>query len=213
MSNKYLKPSRWYYILSVLIPVFACLGMTLFVYRNVPKLPGALENVGIENLTQVVVPGSAEINFPKAGAYAVYYEYRSVFDGIGYIRGIRPPSIECQLTSIVTGEKADITPDYVEGNTYATQNNQRVGVLINSITINQPGIYNFSCEYVDGRTTPEIVLAVGPNIVWEFFNIAVKPIAAIILGVPVFVVACGISILIVGIVAYKRHQMKKNLPS
>ena len=130
---------------------------------------------------------------------------------MSYIRDKYPPNIECQLTSKTTGDDIAIAPDYIEGNMYATQNDERVGVLINSISIDQPGIHEFSCQYKDGSTTPEIVLAVGPNIVWEFFNIAVKPLASVLLGVPVLVIAFGISILIAGIVAYKRHQSKDSL--
>lgn len=213
MARSEQKPTRWYYLAAILIPIFACVGTVMFVYQNVPKLPGALETTGIQNLTQVVVPGSTDINFPKAGAYAVYYEYRSVVDGVSYSRVKYPPNIDCQLTSKTTGDDIFITPDYIEGNVYATQNNERVGVLIKSITLDRPGIYNFACDYRDGGRHPEIVLAVGPNIIYEFFNIAVKPIAAILFGVPTFVIACGISILIVGIVAFKRHKSKNSLPS
>jgi hypothetical protein len=211
MSARKPKPTRWYYVPAILIPIVACLGTTLLVYPTVPKLPGALEATGIHNLTQVIVPGSADIHFPKAGAYAVYYEYRSIVDGVRYDRRRVPPSINCKLTSRATGEDLPLAPDYIEGNRYETQNPERVGVLIKSISIDQPGVYDFSCHYTDGRTYPPVVLAVGPNIVWEFFNVAAKPVAAIILGGLAFVCACGISILIIGFVAFKRHQSKKTL--
>lgn len=213
MSEKNLKPSRWYYLLAVLIPIFACAGSSLFVYSLIPKLPGALDAVGINNLTQVVIPGSAEIYFPKAGAYAVYYEYRSTINGVNYVRGKYPPQLHCNLNSKKTGLGTELTPNYIEGNIYATQNDARVGVHIMSITIHDPGVYKFSCQYQNGRTSPNIVLAVGPNIVWEILNIAVKPITAIISGSLVFVCAGGVSILIVGIVAFKRNQYKKKLAS
>jgi hypothetical protein len=213
MYEKKLKPTRWYYGLALLIPILACGLTALLIYRNVPKLPGALEATGINNLTQVVVPGSAEIFFPKAGAYAVYYEYRSAINGVNYVREKYPPRLNCQLKSKATGVDVALAPDYVEGNVYSTQNQERVGVLIKSISIDQPGTYIFSCQYRDGSTQSEIVLAVGPNIVWEFFNIAVKPVAAIICGGFVFVGSLGISILIIGIVAFKRNQSKKILTS
>lgn len=213
MSEGKLKPTRWYYALAFLIPVLACVGTALLVYPHVPKLPGALEGMGINDLNQVIVPGSAEIFFPKVGGYAVYYEYRSVIDGVKYVREKYPPSLNCQLTSKATGADIALTPDFVEGNMYATQNQERVGVLINSIVIKNPGVYIFSCQYTDGRAYPEIVLAVGPNIVWEFFNVAAKPVAAITCGAFVFVAACGISILIVVFVAVKRHQSKQALGS
>jgi len=213
MSAGKLKPTRWYYGLAFLIPIFACGLTAMLVYRNVPKLPGALELTGINNLTQVVVPGSAEINFPKVGAYAVYYEYRSVINGVNYARTKYPPNINCQLRSKATDKNIELASPDVEGNIYATQNQERVGVLFKSISINQPGVHIFSCRYTDDRSNPEIVLAVGPNIIWELFNLAAKPVAATICGGLVFTGALGISILIVGIVAFKRNQSKKILAS
>ena len=211
MSASKLKPTRWYYVLAILIPIFACLGTALIVYGSVPKLPGALEALGTKNLTQVVVPGSAELHFPKAGAYAVYYEYRSVVDGVSYFGGERPPSMRCQLRSSETGEAVALAPSTVEGDVYTYP--ERAGVMFKRISIDQPGVYSFSCDYTDGRTYPPIILAVGPNILWEFFNGVAKPVAAMICGGLVFVSASGISLLIIGVVAFKRHQSKRTLAS
>lgn len=209
MSADKQKPSRWYYGLAILIPIFAC-GLTMFfVYRSVPKLPGALGVFSINNLTRVSVPGSAEINFPKAGAYAVYYEYRSVINGVKYARGEYPPRMNCQLRSKVTGEDVALASPNAEGEMYSTQNQERVGMLFKSISINQLGVYEFSCQYAGGRTNPQIVLAVGPNIIWELFNLAAKPVAAFVCGSFAFVGGLGISILIIGFVAIKRHQSNK----
>ena len=213
MSENKQKPSRWYYVLALLIPIIACVGTALLVYSNVPELPGALEAVGVKNLTQVVVPGSADISFPKAGAYAVYYEYRSVIDGVSYTRDEYPPIMRCQLRSKATGIAVKLEPTNVKGNVYVTQNPNRAGVMYKQISINQPGIYTFSCQYMDGRTIPKSVMAVGPNIVWEFFNIAAKPVAASIGGALAFMCACGLSLLIIGFVAFKRHQSKSILAS
>lgn len=213
MSEGKLKPTRWYYVLALLIPIFACLGTALLVYLNVPEIPDALDDVGVENLTQVVVPGSADVSFPQKGAYAVYYEYRSVIDGVSYARDEYPPIMRCQLRSKVTGEAVKLEPTNVKGNVYITQNPNRAAVMYKQISIDQPGIYTFSCQYTDGRTIPKSVMAVGPNIVWAFFNIVAKPIAASIGGALAFLVACGLSILIIGFVAFKRHRSKNILAS
>jgi hypothetical protein len=97
-----IKPTRWFYVLAILLPIFACLGTGLLVYLNVPELPGAPEDIGVKSLTQVVVPGSADISFPQKGAYAVYYEYHSVIDGVSYAREEYPPMMRCQLISKAT---------------------------------------------------------------------------------------------------------------
>jgi hypothetical protein len=211
MSGEKKKPSRWYYVLAILLPIFACGLTTFLVYRRVPKLPGALEAIGIDNLTQVIVPGSAEINFPKEGAYAVYYEYHSEINGVKYVRDKYPPYMNCQLTSKATGQDVELASPHAEGDMYSTQNRERVGVLMKSISINQPGVHIFSCQNVDGRSDPQIVLAVGPNIIWEFFNLAAKPLAAAVCGSFVFVGACVISAVILVVVALKRYQVKNTL--
>jgi hypothetical protein len=211
MSEYKLKPTRWYYVLAILFPVFACMVAALFVYGNVPKLPGALEDLGVKNVNQVVVPGTAEIHFPKSGAYAVYYEYRSVIDGVSYFRDEYPPSMRCQLRSKSTGEAVKLAPSTVKGNVYTYPG--RAGVMFKRISIDQPGVYNFSCQYPDGRSYPKNVMAVGPNLVLEFFNIALKPIAAMFFGSIAFVFAGVISVLIIAFVAIKRHQSKNILAS
>lgn len=211
MSEYKLKPTRWSYVLALLIPIFVCLGTALIVYGNVPKLPGALEALGVKNLTQVVVPGSAEIQFPKTGAYAVYYEYRSVIDGVSYFRDEYPPSMRCQLISKRSGEVVKLAPSTVEGNVYIYP--ERAGVMFKRIDIDQPGVYNFSCLYPDGRLYPKNVMAVGPNLVLEFFNAALKPIAAMLFGSFAFVFSGVISVLIIAFVAIKRHQSKNILAS
>lgn len=104
-----------------------------------------------------------------------------------------------------------LEPSQVEGNVYTTHNPTRAGVMYKMISIDQPGVYTFSCSYSDGSVVPRSVMAVGPNMVWEFLNIAIKPIAAGFVGTIVFIGACGFSILLIAFVAYKRHRSKKSL--
>ncbi len=209
MSEYKLKPTRWSYVLALLIPIFSCLGTASIVHRNVPKLPGALDALSVNKLTQVVIPGSAEIQFPESGAYAVYYEYRSDIDGVSYARDEIPPRMNCQLRSIGTGEAVMLAHSNVEGNVYVYP--ERAGVMFKRIDIDQPGVYNFSCQYPDGRSYPKNVMAVGPNLVLEFFNAARKPIAAMLFGSFAFVFSGVISALIIAFVAIKRNRSKHRL--
>ena len=161
MNNKKIKLNFWAYGFAALALILGCSLTMMIVYQSFPNIPGALEErVNIDNLTQVIVPGSADINFAKPGAYAVYYEYRSVVNGVKYETGRQPPSLECNLTSKKTGANVTAVSDFVESNTYGSKDQERVGVLIMSITIDDPGIYTFACQYRDGRTQPEIMAAV-----------------------------------------------------
>jgi hypothetical protein len=206
MSKVNKKPSGWLYVFALVLPFLACGIAAVPIYLSVPKLPGAFDDLSMNSLTQVVMPGSSEINFSEAGAYAVYYEYRSVIDGIRYNRGIYPPIMNCQLRSKATGENVRLAYPNAKGEMYSTGNNERVGVLMRTISIDQPGAYIFSCQYPDHSATPRIMLAVGPNFIWEFFNLAAKPAAAIVGGLIVFLGAGVISIIMVIIVAIKRSQ-------
>ena len=143
MSNQKTKPSRWYYGLAALLPVLGCLITTAIIYRGFPNLPGALETIDVHNVTQVIVPGSADIPFPKKGAYAVYYEYRSLVDGLQSINEKIPPHLICSLTSKATGKEVGVSPEYIQGNTYSTKDRERVGVHILSISMTEPGIPTF----------------------------------------------------------------------
>jgi len=209
MSEKKMRPSGWIYVVTALIPLLGCLIAAAIAYQWFPGLPGPLESqMKLHDLTQVVVPGSEDITFAESGAYAVYYEYRSVVDGVVYASSETPPALVCSLTSKTTGADVGVAPDYVETNTYSTKDRERVGVLIQSITIDEPGAYTFSCRYADGRSQPEIVLAVGPNFMWEFFGIAARSGVTLAAGVVALFGSGLVAIAIAIVIAVKRHQPK-----
>jgi hypothetical protein len=201
-----MKPSGWYYGLAVLALL---LGFPIAVaasYPAVRAVPAAIEKAyDLSRLTQVLVPGSAEITLSRTGAYAVYYEYRSVVDGTEYSGSQEPPSLECSLASATTGRELPVVPDVVETNRYDAGPGRRAGLLIMSTTINDPGNYTFSCRYPDGREQPEIVLAFGHNIVWECIGVITRTAGPLLRGLAALVgsgvVASGI-VIVVAILRY-----------
>lgn len=201
------RPSGWLYLVAAVIPLLGCLMAAALVYAWFPGLPGTLESrIKIDDLTQVVVPGSQEIMFPESGAYAVYYEYRSVVGGTAYRGSERPPTLACTLTSRASGDEVAVVPDRVPGDTYSTRGRTRVGTLVGSITIKKPGSYRFACEYPDGRSSPKVVLAVGPNLAWEFLGIAARTVLAVAAGLAVLV-GCGLlAAVVVMVVALGRRR-------
>jgi hypothetical protein len=208
MSERKTRPSGWTYAVAVVIPVFGCLIAMAAAYWWFPGLPGTLgSEMKMHDLTQVVVPGSEDIIFAESGAYAVYYEYRSVVDGVVYTSSETPPALACTLKSKVTGADVAVVPDYVKTNNYI--NRERVGVLIRSITIDEPGAYTFSCRYENGRSEPDIVLAVGPNFVWEFLGITVRTVVTAAAGLAVLFGSGTLAAVVVIVTAIRRRQLKK----
>ena len=210
MNKQKKKPNGWIYVLVALIPVISCLLATAATYNRLSSLPEILDSkMDHLKLTQVVIPGSKDITFAEKGAYAVYYEYLSVVDGVVFTNSETPPALVCSLTSKASGKDIGTAPDYVKTNTYSTKERERVGVLIQSITIKEPGIYTFSCSYADNSSQPEIALAVGPNFVWEFFGIAAE------FGIPLFagLIAVLGSVLVAIVIAItitvKRRSLKR----
>lgn len=213
MSAQKSKKFRWVLVLgALLLPLFGCLISTVIIYRQFQGFPGALKQMSLDNLTQVVVPGSKEIHFSKKGAYAVYYEYHSVVNGVSYLTTKTPPALDCHLRSLTSGETASLTPDYVESNSYSTKGDDRIGVLLMSISMDQPGTYQFSCRYPDGGTKPKVVLAVGPNFVWEFFSASARPLAALLGGMVIFagLSALAVIILLIAYVVGKSRNSTSN---
>ena len=214
MEKQTAKSGRWIYVVAALIPLLGCLIAMVLVYQWFPGLPGTLDSrVNIDNLSQVVVPGSGEISFTKSGAYAVYYEYRSVVDGVVYASSEKPPALACTLTSRATGAEVAVVPDYVPTNTYSTKDRERVGVLIRSLTIPKPGSYNLACRYLDGRSKPEIVLAVGPNFVWEFLGIAARTLFTAAVGLALLFGSGLLAVVVAILVVVKRRRPGRDVVS
>jgi hypothetical protein len=210
MDNRVIKLSGWWYGLAALVLVLGCLGGMTMLYLATNGLPSALAAAyDLDRLTQVVVPGSADLTLSRTGAYAVYYEYQSVVDGVAYVTSETPPPLVCSLTAQATGREIPVVLDFVATNRYYADWGRRQGILVMSTTIDEPGDYTFSARYPDGRESPQIVLAVGQNIFWEVGGVAVSVAGSVLSGVlGGLIVLCGsvlAAVAIAIVVAVKRQ--------
>ena len=210
MNTEKAKPGASFYGLGPLLLVIGCLLAALILYRGARGLPAAIARAyDLDRLTQVVVPGSTELTLPRAGAYAVYYEHRSVVDGIQYAADEVPPALECTLTAQATGSDVALVPDYVPTNRYATYRNRRVGTLMMSTTVNEPGRYTFSCRLADGSQEPQVVLAIGQNLFFELMA-AVAHTAGSLLGSLAVATAIAAASLLVAAVITVAVAIRRN---
>jgi hypothetical protein len=156
-----------------------------------------------EGQHRLSVPGSKEIKLTRTGAYGIYYEYNLMSTSVD--PPPLPPEIDCSLTSKSTGAKMEAAPDYVETNRYWSKDRDRTGVLVMSITVDEPDSYTFACHYKDGSREPEIVIALGPNYFWEFLRIAGRTAVSTIAGLSVLFGTGTLALIVAIVIAIKRR--------
>ena len=154
----------------------------------------------------LIVPGEVEVNLERGGAYGIYHINKndeSASHGIEI-----PPKITCSLISKTTKEVIHAVPDYVPTNRYRVGDQPR-GFLVMSITVDQPGLYTFSCNSPKGMIEEKTHVALGPNYFWEFFKVARKIALPIFGSVSIF---CGsflvsLMLLIMGVlIKFLQHK-------
>ena len=173
--------SRWLFGIPVLIILGGVLiSILLFRSSGIGTYPTLIADAYREEQHHLNVPGSRDINLTRTGAYGIYYEY-SLVSSVYPDEGL-PPAIDCSLISESTGTEIEAVPDYVKTNRYRSKD-LHTGVLIMSITVEEPDSYSFACNYQDSSTEPEIVVALGPNYIWEFLRVAGRISLSLFLGI------------------------------
>lgn len=188
MKTNKQPPSRWVYGIAGLVIISGALvSAWLFNYSGVTMYPALIADAYREQQHHLNVPGSRGVKLTRTGAYGIYYENSLVSAAVDP-RVKVPPVIDCSLTSHSTGAKIEAAPDYVETNRYWSKDQGGTGVLIMSLTVDEPDTYTFACDYLDGSADPEIVVALGPNYFWEFLRVAWKISLPLLGGISIL---CG----------------------
>jgi hypothetical protein len=190
---KIIKKRRLWYGAAFLILMLGCLAAAILIISTLSTYPSLIADAYKGPLQKVEIPGEADLELSRKGAYAVYYERHKA----SYIHAEWPPTLDCSLTSKMTGKNIFLVPDYVPSNQYSTKDGDQVGVLIYSTTVEDPGLHTLSCDYADGRVNPKLVLAIGPNYIFEFLRLAWNLGCSILAGVGVL---CGSGVL-AGVIA------------
>jgi len=186
MKKKNEMSVRWLLGLAVVVFLSGILISTLLVKgAGMRHYPTMIADAYREKQHRLTVPGSKEVQLLRTGAYGLYYESsRVAASAEGYFK--MPPEIQCTLTSTSSGETIQGVPDYVETNRYWSKDKDGLGVLVMSLTVDEPGTYALACAYADDSTQPEITVALGPNYFWEFLRISGKIALPLLGSVSVF---------------------------
>jgi hypothetical protein len=129
-------PSRWYYLIAVLVPIVGCAVTFATGFGGLQKK--------VEAMDRFVMPGQVSLDL-KQGTYTGYYEQQSVVDGKVYSGGALS-GLRCVLRS-ESGEEVPIqnssmSSSYTLGS-YA-------GTSIFELTPANSAQYQLACAYSEG---------------------------------------------------------------
>ena len=198
---KKAKTRTLWYGTSILVLVLGCSAAAILIISTLGSYPSLIAEGYEGPLHKVEVPGMEDLELSRKGAYAIYYEEH---EG-ALIHAEMPPDLDCQLISTTTGKDIPLVPDYVPTNRYETKGD-RVGVLIYSTTVNDPGRHTLSCDYPEGRRGPKLMLAIGPNYFFEFLRVVWNLSGSVLGGVGIFCGSVVISLAIAAVATFRRTK-------
>jgi hypothetical protein len=174
---------------------FFFIGGTIFFYTTFHGIMHLTDS-----LTQVVVPGSAELNLQR-GRYSVFLEEESVANGKIYSTTQSIDGLVCHVSSAENGtvialEKSSASVSYSV--------NGRSGHSVLEFPIQQAGRYTFACAYGENSNGPEVVMAVGSGVGEAISRTVIGGLGAFFGGI-----AAGLAVL--SVVLIKREREKKRL--
>jgi hypothetical protein len=153
-----------------------------------------------DSLTQVVVPGRAELSLKGGQAYTVFLEEQSVVRGKVYSTAGSVDGLACLVTSIPKGEAIALGPP---GMSQSYAYGGRSGRSVLGFSIQKDGNYEFACDYGENPPGPEVVLAVGSGVGKAIFLTVGECLAAVFTG------GCACLIVVLAVVRRRDREMKR----
>ncbi len=207
MQEQKRRTGAWLYGLAAAILVIGCLIAAVLIYTGINRVQELVTGLD-ETLPQFVVPGVHELTLSETGKYTIFYEYRSTVGGRVFSTSYALPNMLCRLLAGPRGieiplKSATLNSSYTFGG--------REGVSLFEFEIADPGVYTLDCRYPAGQQGPEVVFAVGHDIIGETVGAAAITAGSTLGGV---FVLCGAAVLasIIALLAYLRGR-SANKPS
>ncbi len=187
-----IQPSLWHVLWGLPFLLIGCgiFGYTLF--------HGLFHLTDL--LTQVVVPGQAELNLRRDTTYTVFLEKQSVINGRIYSTTQPVDGLACRVTSLQGGAAIPVT---TPGSAASYDVNGRSGESVLEFHTPADGKYLFACDYGPGSSGPEAVLAVGAGVGESIYRTVFVSLASIFGSA----IACIIVVLVV--ITWRDHNKKK----
>jgi hypothetical protein len=178
-------PGRRWYVVAAVIALAGWTGMALFLVSRIGDSTG--------RMMRVLVPGQADLVLKEPGAYTIFHESQSTFEGRVYdvaeVSGLRIAVRAGGANVPLVASKANTR--YRVGS-YA-------GRSLFDFEVRTPGTYQISASYDGGRKEPQTVLAVDRGFVGDLVMTILGALAMAFGGM-------GIAVAISVVVFLKRRR-------
>jgi hypothetical protein len=190
-----VRPSVWYYSLAA---PFLVVGLGIFVYTLVQGITHVTDS-----LTQVVVPGEADLTLKHGETYTVFYEQQSVVNGKIYSANGPLSGLKCTVNSLFN---RDSIPLRLPSMSTTYDVGGRSGRSVLEFTVTRDEQYHFACGYDEGSRGPEVVLAVGSGVGQGIMKTVFSSLGAMFGG-------GGLAAIVIVTVFVLRERSKKRIVS
>ncbi len=188
MANSDISPSRWYYGFSILVLVVGLSFFGWWLFSSISGMAGGL--------IQVVAPGTAKLNLQEAGEYTIFFENQTIVDGSYYSIRDNIAGLHIEIFENSTGVKL---ATYSLHGSFTYNFGGRSGQSILAFQISHPGIYQLNAFYQQDYQGPQVVLAIGRDLIE-------KIVSTVILSLAVFFGSIILSASLAMIIYRKRQK-------
>jgi len=188
-----IRPSWWYASIGVAL---ALAGVGLFTYFLVHGLFHLTDS-----LTQVVVPGQAELSLKAPATYTIFLEEQSVVDGRIYSTTESVDGLKCTVTAKSDNQQIPLRQP---GMSVSYNLNGRSGRSVFAFPLKVPGQYELFCNYPQNTKGPQTVIAVGSGVGEKLTQTVLWSLTSMFCGM-------GSGGLVIALIIMKRRAAEKKL--
>lgn len=169
---KNIRPTWWWASIGVALALSGCALFAYFLVSGIFRIT--------DPLTQIVMPGQAELELTQVGTYTVFLEEQSVVNGRIYSTSQTIDGLKCSVNRL--GANAKEVPVRRTSSSIHYSVGGRSGRSVLEFPIRETGPYRFACEYSPDSKGPEVVVAVGTGVGERIDSTVLRSLAAMFGG-------------------------------
>ena len=188
-----VRPSWWYASIGVVLALAGVGFFTYFLIHGIFHLT--------DSLTQVVVPGQAELSLNGPATYTIFLEEQSVVDGRIYSTTESVDGLKCTVTAKSDNQQIPLRQP---GMSITYNVNGRSGRSVFAFPVKVAERYELFCNYPQDTKGPQTVIAVGSGVGEKLSQTVLWSLISMFGGM-------GSGALVIALIIMKRRAAEKKL--